>query len=229
MSKRHCDPRPPWWPANEAWPPRGNELYRSSRAGRIRFFRRIAALGFLILLVGVCGIASILWFALTKLGTAAASPRALLVGFVVVGFAMVMVALAAFSGMMQRVASPLQRVMEAADQVAAGNYSVRVADRGPPPIRALAKAFNTMTNRLESHDRLRRDLMSDIAHELRTPLAVIGGKLEGLVDGVYERNDAELTELLAEVNILSRLIEDLRTLALSESGALKLEKETVDI
>src|SRR5262249_29514824 len=87
---------------------------------------------------------------------------------------------------------------------------------------------NTMTDRLGSHDRLRRDLMAVIAHELRTPLAVIQGKLEGLLDGVYDRDDTQLSELLTEVHVLGRLIEDLRTLALSESGALKLEKELTD-
>jgi signal transduction histidine kinase len=86
-----------------------------------------------------------------------------------------------------------------------------------------------MTERLGSHDRVRRDMMADIAHELRTPLAVIQGKLEGLLDGVYERDDAQLIELLAEVHVVGRLVEDLRTLALSESGALKLEKESTDI
>jgi signal transduction histidine kinase len=70
--------------------------------------------------------------------------------------------------------------------------------------------------------------MADVAHELRTPLTVIQGKLEGLVDGVYPRDDAQLQALLEETRVLSRLIEDLRTLALSESGALKLEKESVD-
>jgi signal transduction histidine kinase len=130
---------------------------------------------------------------------------------------------------MRRVGMPLRGVMEAADQVAEGNYSIRVEERGPPPIRALARSFNTMTERLGSHDRLRRDMMADIAHELRTPLAVIQGKLEGLLDGVYGRDDAQLTELLAEVHVLGRLVEDLRTLALTESGALKLEKEPTDL
>lgn len=227
-NRRHCGPRPPWWPVNEPWPPAGDESSRNSRAGRLRFFRRIAVLGFLALLLGVCGVVSILWLVLTRLGMAGPSSGALVISLGIAGFLMVALALAALARMMRRIGSPLQGVMEAADQVAAGNYSVRVAERGPPPIRALAKAFNTMTDRLGSHDRLRRDMMADIAHELRTPLAVIQGKLEGLLDGVYDRNDAQLTELLAEVHVLGRLVEDLRTLALSESGALKLEKELTD-
>jgi signal transduction histidine kinase len=120
-------------------------------------------------------------------------------------------------------------VMGAADRVAAGNYDVRIAEHGPPPIRALARAFNAMTERLGNHDRLRRDLMADVAHELRTPLTVMQGKLEGLLDGVYPRDDAQLQQLLEETHVLSRLIEDLRTLALSEGGALKLQKESIDL
>jgi two-component system OmpR family sensor kinase/two-component system sensor histidine kinase BaeS len=119
--------------------------------------------------------------------------------------------------------------MDAADRVAAGNYDVRVAEQGPPPIRALARAFNTMTERLGNHDRLRRDLMADVAHELRTPLTVMQGKLEGLLDGVYPRDEAQLQQLLEETHVLSQLVEDLRTLALSESGALKLQKEPIDL
>ena len=119
--------------------------------------------------------------------------------------------------------------MDAADRVAAGDYSVRVGEYGPPPIGALAHAFNTMTARLENHDRQRRELMADVAHELRTPLTVMQGKVEGLIDGVYPLDDGQLKDVLEETHVLSRLVEDLRTLALSESGALKLQKESTDV
>jgi two-component system OmpR family sensor kinase/two-component system sensor histidine kinase BaeS len=68
-----------------------------------------------------------------------------------------------------------------------------------------------------------------VAHELRTPLTVMQGKLEGLLDGVYPRDDGQVAALLEEVHVLSRLVEDLRTLALSESGALKLQTEPTDL
>lgn len=77
-------------------------------------------------------------------------------------------------------------------------------------------------------DRLRRQLMADVAHELRTPLAILQGRIEGLLDGVYPRDDARLGELLAETQHLSRLVEDVRTLANAEAGALDLRKETFD-
>jgi signal transduction histidine kinase len=71
--------------------------------------------------------------------------------------------------------------------------------------------------------------MADVAHELRTPLTVMQGKLEGLLDGVYSPDASQLQQLLEETHVLSRLVEDLRTLALSESGALKLQKESIDL
>ncbi len=87
----------------------------------------------------------------------------------------------------------------------------------------------TMTGRIRAQDRLRRQLMADVAHELRTPLAILQGRIEGLIDGVYPRDDARLGGLLDETRHLSRLVEDLRTLANAEAGALDLQKEQVDL
>jgi signal transduction histidine kinase len=88
-------------------------------------------------------------------------------------------------------------------------------------IRRVSSAFSTQ-------NRLRRQLMADVAHELRTPLSILQGRIEGLIDGVYPRDDARLTGLLEETQHLSRLVEDLRTLANAEAGALDLRKEPVD-
>jgi signal transduction histidine kinase len=129
----------------------------------------------------------------------------------------------------RRVALPIGVVMDAADRVAGGDYAARVTERGPAAVRGLARSFNMMAERLQSHDRIRRDLMADVAHELRTPLTVMQGKLEGLIDGVYARDDRQLREVLEETHLLSRLVEDLRTLALTESGGLKLQKEVTDV
>lgn len=86
-----------------------------------------------------------------------------------------------------------------------------------------------MTGRVQAQDRLRRQLMADVAHELRTPLAILQGRIEGLIDGVYPRDDDRLGELLDETRHLSRLVEDLRTLANAEAGALDLRKEPTDM
>ena len=130
---------------------------------------------------------------------------------------------------MRRFGSPLWAVMDAADRVADGDYTVRVDEWGPPPIRALVRSFNTMTSRLQDADRVRRDLMADVAHELRTPLTVLQGKIEGLLDGVYQPDQTQLKQLLDETATLSRLVEDLRTLALSDADVLPLQKEVTNI
>jgi two-component system OmpR family sensor kinase/two-component system sensor histidine kinase BaeS len=119
--------------------------------------------------------------------------------------------------------------MDAAERVADGDYATRVDERGPPPVRALARSFNTMTGRLQHADRQRRDLMADLAHELRTPLSVLQGRIEGVLDGVYPLETGQLEQLLDQTKILSRLIDDLRTLALSDAGVLALQKEPVDM
>lgn len=227
-SQRQCGRRPRWSPKNQPWPPQGNQAHQWSRAGRVRFFRRIAILGFLLLVFAVSGIIALLWIVFDRVGIIAGAPRAAALVLIAGGLVSAALVITLLRGM-RRVGLPLRDVMEAADQVAEGNYAIRVDERGPPPTRALARSFNTMTERLANHDRLRREMMADIAHELRTPLAVIQGKLEGLLDGVYQRDDAQLTELLGEVHVLGRLVEDLRTLALSESGALRLEKEPTDV
>src|SRR6266851_6219991 len=219
--------RPPWWPQNEPWPPRGP--VPRGYVTRVRFFRRFVWLAAAMLLFAVCGVLALGWLAAMSAGIVATSPRGAAVILLGGGFAGAVAAMATLARTLRHVGMPLGAVMEAADRVAAGDYSTRVAEYGPPPIRALARAFNAMTERLGNHDRLRRDLMADVAHELRTPLTVMQGKLEGLLDGVYPRDDRQLAELLEEARILSRLIEDLRTLALSESGALKLQKELTDL
>jgi len=86
-----------------------------------------------------------------------------------------------------------------------------------------------VTSRLESQDRRRRRLLADIAHELRTPLSVIQGRLEGMIDGVYPLDAAQIGQVLAGTRMLTRLVDDLRTLAQSESGTLTLQKEPTDI
>jgi two-component system OmpR family sensor kinase/two-component system sensor histidine kinase BaeS len=136
---------------------------------------------------------------------------------------------ALFRRLMGRFGFPLGDMVEAADRVAAGDYTTRTVERGPHWMRTLARAFNSMTSRLEVQDRQRRDLMADIAHELRTPLAVLQGRLEGMLDGIYPRDEGQLAAVLQETRMLARLVEDLRTLAHTESGTLALQKETTDL
>ncbi|HVS00120.1 MAG TPA: HAMP domain-containing sensor histidine kinase [Thermoanaerobaculia bacterium] len=94
---------------------------------------------------------------------------------------------------------------------------------------AFRRAFGRVAGAFAEQDRLRRQLMADVAHELRTPLAILQGRIEGLLDGVYPRDETRLGELLEETRHLSRLVEDLGTLAHAEAGALELRKEVIDL
>jgi two-component system, OmpR family, sensor histidine kinase BaeS len=129
----------------------------------------------------------------------------------------------------RRLSAPLGDLMDAAGRIAEGDYSPRVAERGPAEVRSLTRAFNGMAARLQLTEEQRRDLMADITHELRTPLTVIQGSLEGILDGVYPPDEGHLKSILEETHIIDRLVDDLRTLALAESGALQLRKEPTDL
>ncbi len=106
---------------------------------------------------------------------------------------------------------------------------VRVDVKGPPEVRTLLHGFNSMAERLQVNDQQRRNMLADVSHELRTPLTVIQGNVEGILDGMYPADEARLKSILEETQVLSRLIEDLRTLALADSGGLHLKKEPTDL
>jgi len=131
----------------------------------------------------------------------------------------------AFSG----IARPLADVVAAAEAVAGGDLSVRVSAQGHGDFDQLARVFNHMLEELERADRQRRNLTADVAHELRTPLQIIQGNLEGVLDDVYEPTEEHISATLEETQLLARLVEDLRTLSLAESGQLALVLEPVDV
>jgi two-component system sensor histidine kinase BaeS len=213
-----------WRRAGESWAPHHRQFVTNRRA-RAWFFRRLAFAAVALLLLTVSSMLTAAWLVAGRIGPAGGAAA---LAIMVLLFCAVAAMVAVFGGM-RRIGSPLHAVMDAADRVAEGDYAVRVKEYGSPPLRALAHSFNTMTERLQHADRLRRDVMADVAHELRTPLTVLQGRLEGLMDGVYPRDDRQLGELLEETHVMSRLIEDLRTLALSDAGALTLQKEPTDV
>jgi two-component system sensor histidine kinase BaeS len=131
----------------------------------------------------------------------------------------------AFSG----IARPLADVVTAAEAVAEGDLSVRVSTRGHGDFDQLARVFNHMVEELEAADRQRRNLTADVAHELRTPLQIIQGNLEGILDDVYEPTEEHISATLDETRLLARLVDDLRTLSLAESGQLALVREPIDV
>jgi two-component system OmpR family sensor kinase/two-component system sensor histidine kinase BaeS len=129
------------------------------------------------------------------------------------------------------IATPLADVMAGADAIAEGDLSVRVPvpERGPDDFGRLAQSFNRMAEELERADQQRRNLTADVAHELRTPLHIIQGNLEGVLDGVYQPTGEHLDATLDETRALARLVDDLRTLSLAEAGQLPLVWESVDV
>lgn len=142
--------------------------------------------------------------------------------------AAVVVGLIASARWLWRNARTVGAMMDAAERVSGGDYSARVDDTGSRPLGRLTGAFNQMTERLQTNEERRRELLSDVAHELRTPLQVIRGTVEGMLDGLYPAEPERLRPLLDETTVMARLLDDLRTLSMAEGGVLPLHRETVD-
>jgi signal transduction histidine kinase len=126
-----------------------------------------------------------------------------------------------------RVTRPLTRLTRAARTMSEGDLSVRVGSSAVREIDDLAGAFNAMASSLSDADRQRRQMTADVAHELRTPISIIRGRLEGIQDGIYSATPDQIATLLNETALLERLIEDLRLLALAEAGQLPLHTESI--
>lgn len=126
-------------------------------------------------------------------------------------------------------AAPLAQTASAARGFAARDWSQRAPVAGTEEVAAVARSFNTMADELQAAEVTRRNLMADIAHELRTPLSVMQGNLRAILDGVYPLEVAEIANLYDETRLLSRLVEDLRELALAEAGRPSLHPERLDL
>jgi signal transduction histidine kinase len=198
---------------------------------RGRFFWRVGGLFAFLFVVVFGGCTLAFWIAVTGLRLIDFQPGPITFsrGGVWAAFFLGLAGLLVIGRALRHLAVPIGDLMEAAGRVAEGDYAARVAEHGPREVRALTRAFNTMAARLQADEETRRNLLADVTHELRTPLTVVQGNLEGLLDGVYPRDDAHLAPILEETRVLSRLVDDLRMLALAESGALKLQKEPTDL
>jgi len=124
---------------------------------------------------------------------------------------------------------PLTDLSEAADSIAAGNLGVRVEVDSGDELGELARRFNEMAAALQRDKILRRTMVADIAHELRTPLAVMRGQIEALQDGVFDMTPENLKPVHEQVLLLSRLVDDLHELSLVEAGHLSLEMGPLDL
>jgi|688.fasta_scaffold248283_2 two-component system OmpR family sensor kinase/two-component system sensor histidine kinase BaeS len=126
--------------------------------------------------------------------------------------------------LVRQITRPLGSLTRAAQQIAGGDLSVRVPVQSNDELGDLATTFNQMAGSLETQGKLRRNLMADVAHELRTPLAGIQGTVEALQDGVFPMTTENLQAVHDQVTLLNRLVEDLRTLANAEAGQLSLDQ-----
>jgi signal transduction histidine kinase len=129
----------------------------------------------------------------------------------------------------RQIARPLDNMAEAAHKVARGNLEQKIETRGYDEVRDLGESFNNMAVTLRQDRDLRRNMVADIAHELRTPISVLQGNIEGMIDGVLPNNRETLDTLHGETLELARLVEELRTLSLAEAGQLKFDVQPVDL
>lgn len=121
-----------------------------------------------------------------------------------------------------RFGKPLQDLFNAINSVEEGNLAVRVPEARSDMFSDLIRRFNKMVGELERAEQQRRNLTADVAHELRTPLHIIQGNLEGIIDGVYQPTPEHINNTLDETRLLTRLVNDLQTLSLAETGQLPL-------
>jgi two-component system, OmpR family, sensor kinase len=127
-----------------------------------------------------------------------------------------------------RVTGPLASLSAAVEKVASGDLSVLVPVDGRDEVASLSESFNAMTGELRRLEEAKRRIIADSAHELRTPVTLIRGTLEAMLDGIYPADEASLRSALDETIRLSRLIDTLRELELIDSGELELSLEALD-
>ncbi|MFQ6016434.1 MAG: ATP-binding protein [Anaerolineae bacterium] len=129
----------------------------------------------------------------------------------------------------RQITAPLRELTAATRRIAGGNLDQRVTVKANDEIGELGQAFNSMAANLARAEELRRHMVADIAHELRTPLSVIQSNLEAMLDGVYEATPENIASVHHETLLLTRLVNDLRDLALAEAGQLVIEKEPTNV
>jgi two-component system, OmpR family, sensor histidine kinase BaeS len=130
----------------------------------------------------------------------------------------------------RRITRPVSRLIEVTRAMGHGDRAARVGEiRAPDELRDLAATFDRMADNLARQDQLRRDVVADVAHELRTPVAVLQAGHEALLDGVVDASPAQLSSLRDEVLRLARLVDDLHTLAAAEAAALQLSSRPCDL
>ena len=128
-----------------------------------------------------------------------------------------------------RVVTPIRQMMRASRHIAGGHYNERVQVISEDELGQLARSFNQMAVSLEQTEAMRRELIGNVAHELRTPLSTIKGYMEGLMDGVLPPKPTTYQQVYREADRLQRLVSDLQELSRVEAGAFELECRPVNL
>jgi signal transduction histidine kinase len=129
----------------------------------------------------------------------------------------------------QRISSPIRALSASVQKLGKGDFSQRVNLKGKDEIAGLANTFNSMAADLERIEKLRKNMVADVAHELRTPLTNVAGYLEAIRDEVVQPDKATIASLSEEVDLLTKLVEDLQELTLADAGELKLNMQPDDL
>lgn len=210
---------PPWWPEGETWPPRrGPEAGDWRTGGRRLFLRFLTGLSLLVVVPLVVGVV----LAVTLGGWTSLAVAALFwSGIIVVAAGVVRFGF--------RTWRPVSDLIDTAGRLADGDYEARVSTPAPAPLVPMIGSFNRMAERMERTEIERRRLLADIGHELRTPLTIVRGELEAIADGVHPPDGERLTELLGDVGVMERLLDDLQTLSTAEAGRLRIHREPTDL
>ena len=225
MHKRQRD-----WSHRRSWPKHWSRHLRGQprHRPRVLFVRMVFIFGFIALLF-IGGVGALAFIMTRMFGGERDVAMAVWMVALALACTLPVLAFLVASQAFRRIARPLGNIMTAADSVANGDLSARVPENGPGDFSRLSHSFNNMISELERADQQRRNLTADVAHELRTPLHIIQGNLEGILDGVYQPTPEQIEILLDETRSLSRLVDDLQTLSQVETGQLHLENKPVDI
>ena len=148
--------------------------------------------------------------------------------WLIVALSTILAALATFT-LARSLLAPVKRLVEGTHKLAAGDFTTRVTPTSTDELGKLAQDFNQLASTLEKNQQMRRDFMADISHELRTPLAVLRGELEAIQDGVRQFTPDSVASLQAEVGTLTKLVDDLHQLSMSDEGALAYQKTSLDL
>jgi two-component system sensor histidine kinase BaeS len=147
--------------------------------------------------------------------------------YIIGGGILLLAAIVAFL-LSKHLLTPVQKLTAGTQALTSRRFDTRIEVESKDELGQLAADFNSMAQTLESYEHMRRQWISDIAHELRTPLSILRGEIEALKDGVREVNRDTLDSLLAEARHLSEIVNDLHELSLADTGALSIKKVPVD-